>query len=164
MKGKKALFLFLALLLPVVVFLFLKRFAKNEFNVPVLYEDSIPAVSSRCDFKYRSPYHLADSVLAPLKLNTRDSLFVLYYGDHLQTAMNRIAVEFEGDGVRIASTTELAEKTDPELIRDCVLLMAGDTSVTLVDNQNQIRGHYVGADRDDVDRLIVEIKIILKKY
>jgi hypothetical protein len=42
--------------------------------------------------------------------------------------------------------------------------MPPDSAVTIVDNQNRIRGYYDATDRDEVDRLIVEIKIILKQY
>jgi hypothetical protein len=42
--------------------------------------------------------------------------------------------------------------------------MSGDTSVALVDHKNRIRGYYDGIDRDEADRLIVEMKIILKQY
>jgi hypothetical protein len=39
-----------------------------------------------------------------------------------------------------------------------------EASVALVDHKNRIRGYYDGKDRDEVDRLIVEMKIILKQY
>jgi hypothetical protein len=36
-----------------------------------------------------------------------------------------------------------------------------DNRVVLVDNQEQIRGYYDITDREETDRLIVEIKILI---
>jgi len=43
-------------------------------------------------------------------------------------------------------------------------LMDAGSSIALVDHLGRIRGYYRGDDRDEVDRLIVEMKIILKQY
>jgi hypothetical protein len=39
---KKFIFLILTLAIPVSIFLFLKIFGNNEFEVPVLFEDGLP--------------------------------------------------------------------------------------------------------------------------
>jgi hypothetical protein len=164
MKGKKVIFLTLALLLPVAVFIFLKLFGENEFNVPVLHEDEVTGVPARCGFAYSAPYLIADSVIAHLEGNRRDSLYVFYFDASLSTAMRRIPVEFEGAPVTVLSPAALSSFKDLTMLRECVLLMKADTSVALVDHRNRIRGYYDGTDRDEVDRLIVEIKILLKEY
>ena len=164
MKGKKAILLTLALLLPVAVFIFLKIFGRNEFQVPVLHQEQNIDVPENCNFQYTSPYRVADSVIANIGLNKKDSLYVFYFDPSLNTAMKRVSVEFAGASLRIVSATDFSGDTDLSVMRQCVLLMKSPASVALLDHRNLIRGYYDGTDRDEVDRLIVEIKIILKQY
>ena len=164
MKGQKLIFLTLALLLPVAVFVFLKLFGKNEFNVPVMHQDSVAGIPAACNFEYTAPYRIADSVIQFTQGNRSDSLYVFYFDESLNTAMGRIAVEFDGAPITMASPSALGSFTDLAVLRECILLMEPDTSVALVDHRNRIRGYYDGHDRDEVDRLIVEIKILLKEY
>ena len=164
MKGKKLLFLFLALLLPVAIFVFLKIFGRNEFEVPVLHQDSIPATSAHCNIRYTMPYRLADSVMTKRATNGSDSLYVLYFDGPAAGAMKRIATEFSGDPLAIAAVSEHVPADEISFLKQCILLMGNDVSVALVDHRRRIRGYYNADDRDEMDRLIVEIKIILKKY
>lgn len=161
---KKTLFLFFALVLPVAVFLFLRIFGRNEFQVPVLHEKGDIQASADCPFTYSTPYHVPDSVFTRLGLDGRDSLYVFYFDPSVKTAMHRILVAFEGAPVRLVAPEVMAAHGDPEFFRRCMLLMEADTSVAVVDYRNRIRGYYLGSDRDEVDRLMVEMKIILKQY
>lgn len=163
MNQKKLLFLFLALLLPVLIFVFLKRFGANEFSVPVYHETGVISAGPDCDFNYDAPYRVADSLMVRLGVNDADSLCVFYFGSSLETAMNRVATEFRGQPVRRVAVPNAGDLSEG-FIRNCVFLMEEHTSVALVDHRNRIRGYYDGSDRDDIDRLIVEMKIILKKY
>ena len=164
MTLKKITFLFLALLLPVAVFLFLKTFGKNQFEVPVKYAVGPIEPPEDCQFEYATPYRIADSLFSTLNLNRNDSLVVFYFGVSLKTAMNRVAVEFHGDPVTIVSPEDIGRKMDARLVQECVLLMPADSSIALADHKKRIRGYYDGTDRDEIDRLIVEMKIILKQY
>ena len=164
MKGKKIIFLILALLLPVTIFVFLKLFGKNEFQVPVLHEDAVPHVGNNCDFIYRIPYRVADSVISAIDPQRDDSVYVFNFDRRLADAMNRISAEFGDDPVSIVNTADLPQRFKPSFLGECVLLMPPDTAVAILDNQNRIRGYYDASDRDEVDRMIVEIKIILKQY
>lgn len=165
MNAKHAVFLvFLALGGPVLLFLFLKVFGRNEFQVAPLYQQPPLVAPDSCNYRYNVPYHVADSVMSRLKPNTSDSLFVVYFNREEATAINRIRTEFLHDPVAIVGPDAVDKLFDADWLRRCVLLMKGDTSVALVDGKYRIRGNYYGADRDDVDRLSVELKIILRKY
>jgi len=164
MKIRKLIFLTLALLLPVAVFVFLKIFGRNEFNVPPLHQEGEIEVPSNCNFAYTSPYSIPDSIINNLKLRTQDSLYVIYFDPSLNTAMKRVGAESRWWSVKILSASSFSRGSDLRVIRECVFLMKPPASVTLVDHRNRIRGYYDGADRDEVDRLIVEMKIILKQY
>jgi len=162
MNRKKLLYLFLALLLPVVVFLFLKSFGRNEFSVPPLHQDSIPELASDCHYKYELPYRVPDSVMTLFAGNTRDSIYVLFFDSTAAPAIGRVESEFRGEPVTITEGTSLGSHED--LIRKCILLLDEPASVVLVDHKKRIRGYYDPHDREDMDRLIVEMKIILKQY
>lgn len=161
---KKTIFLFFALLLPVCVFLFLRIFGRNEFQVPVMHAEGSIEAPGPCSFVYRTPYYVPDSVFTGLDPDRRDSLYVFYLDPGIKTAMHRISVAFAGMPVRLVSPDMLLAQGNPEFFRDCILLMDSGVSVTLVDHHKRIRGYYDGADRDEVDRLLVEMKIILKQY
>ena len=139
-------------------------FGKNEFRVEVFYDAGSITAPAGCDFQYTTPYEVADSVISRFVENKNDSLYVFYFGRSLATAMNRISVEFKSDPVQIIAGDESATEAQAGFFRRCALLMKSDTSVALVDYKNRIRGYYDGRDRDDVDRLIVEMKVILRKY
>ena len=164
MKGKKIIFLILALVLPATIFVFLKLFGRNEFQVPVLHENNIPGRADNCDFVYKAPYRVADSVISALDPEKDDSVYVFNFDNTLEDAMSRISVEFRGDPVSVVNTADLPPKFDAGVLRECVLLMDPDTAVAILDSRNRIRGYYDASDRDEVDRMIVEIKILLKQY
>jgi hypothetical protein len=164
MKGKKIVFLILALLLPVTIFVFLKLFGRNEFQVPVLHENNIPHTADHCNFTYSIPYRVADSVISALDPEKNDSVYVFNFDSQIEDAMQRLSVEFRDDPVKIVNSADLPPKFEPRLLRGCILLMHPDTAVAIVDSKNRIRGYYDANDRDEVDRMIVEIKIILKQY
>jgi hypothetical protein len=162
--GGKIILLTLALLLPVAIFVFLKMFGRNEFQVPPLFEHGAIAAPENCNFTYSSPYVVADSVITNLRLNRVDSLYVLYFDPSLKAVMDRVGEEFKWAHVTIVAPSAFGNKADLRLLKECVLLMKPPASVALLDQKNRIRGHYDGSDRDEVDRLAVEMKIMLKKY
>ena len=161
---RKIVFLVLALVLPAGVFVFLKMFGRNEFQVPVLHQHGTIERPKDCPAEFVAPYRVPDSVMTSLKLNRKDSLFVFYFDASMNTAIKRVAVEFGDAPVHIVSPRDIPAHMDAKLIRECILLMPADSSVALLDHRNRIRGYYDGADRDEIDRLIVEMKIILKQY
>lgn len=157
--AKKILFLSLALLLPVLVFVFLKFFGKNEFDVPLLYQEGVTEVPNGCDVKYPVPYALPDSVMGKFS-EEKSSVIVIDFSEQPSAEMQAIKDEFKNDVViRSYSSVNFADKN---FIRDCVLLMK-QYSIVMIDSENRIRGYYEN-DREETDRLAVELKIVLKKY
>ena len=164
MKPKKLIFLTLALLLPLAIFIFLKIFGRNEFNVPMMHQEGQIEPPENCDFTYPLPYTTPDSLIDLLALKTEDSLYVLYFDRSISTAMRRVATETRWFPLQVIDPASFPRGTDLRIVKECILLMQPPASVALVDNKNRIRGYYDGSDRDEVDRLLVEIKIILKQY
>lgn len=164
MKRKKAVFLVCALILPVAIFLFLKIFGRNEFQVAPLYQQGSIEAPAGCPYRYETPYRVADSVISNLRLGNTDSLFVLYFDPALATPLKRVPVEYGDAPVKVVPPSSLPPDVDRQVLAECILLLHPPASVVMLDHRSRIRGYYDGRDRDEVDRLLVEIDIILKNY
>ena len=169
--NKKSIYLFSALLLPALVFVFLKLFGKNEFAIPVYYENGIDSVSASCGGDYASPYVLPDSVLKVIGVPARPaSVIAVELSETAETELNRLAETF--------ISTEYSQRTisrsagSPTRISDarvsrwitCVFFLKKPYNVVLADEKNRIRGYYAIDSREEMDRLILEMQILLKKY
>lgn len=186
MSIKKPILLFLALALPVVVFVFLKFFGKNEFAVPALFSDRI-TVPVECEgFRYEIPYSIPDTTLSILKRSHQDSILLVVFSDQVisnqqerSIQLSRIFTEFPSDKFQVFVLTENDEAqqtilTESRLIQareqkftflqNCIFLLEQGDNTVLLDSKGRIRGQYSITDREDVDRLIMEMNIILKKY
>lgn len=159
MQGKKALFLFLALLLPVGVFVFLKLFGKNEFDVPAFYQDKAPAVAD-CGVTYKTPYALPDSVMTKLSAQKKNDLYLIHFSD---TLSSRIREEIKYDEISFVDGDVIGTE-NVEQFKKCVLLIPTTEDLIAIDKDGKIRGYYTSSDREEVDRLLLEIEILLKKY
>lgn len=144
---RKALLLAAALAVPGLLFIFLKRFGKNEFEVPVFHQnaaewtlDGCPAGAVQVNFPASRPLAVLTARADPQAARSLQRL-----------PENFEAKEFE---VRVVSR---------DSIRCLVLLRDADHEV-LLDSAGRVRGYYDLAVREDADRLILEMKIILKKY
>jgi hypothetical protein len=162
MSGKKFLLLVLALVLPVCIFLFLKFFGKNEFNVEPMFQDSV-GVPRVCDAKYIFPYVIPDSIRQQLQID-KSKLTVVVLSDPKEkfgSQAKRIEEEFSSDPVQI---TWWNDANSLAIMKQCVFLMDDQSTVVLLDQSGSIRGQYDGTSLDEADRLLVEMKILLKKY
>jgi len=161
MKIKKAIFLFLALLLPVFVFLFLKMFGRNEFAVAPLYTTVSPDVPAGCA-PVSIPYHLPDSIQSSL-IKASDSLVIVWFGilsSEGEKQHRRINEAYQNDAIASISIDDARQP----YWRKCLFFLKPPYDVALVDSRGLIRGQYVSHDREEIDRLKIEIDIILKKY
>ncbi len=160
MTIKKVLILIVALLLPVLIFLFLKIFGKNEFEVKPLHQQDVVSPAG-CDFAYASPYVVADSVMRRIRDHGSAELYLLTFSTD-ESISDAVTSEVGDNEIRILAASE--RFNDLEFVRKCVLLAPSATDLVLVDDRGQIRGYYESTDLDEVDRLVVESKIILKQY
>ena len=163
MKIKKAIYLFLALLLPVCVFLFLRGFGKNEFIVKPLYVDEYPPQLEGCAPYKKKPYVLPDSIVRKYS-NSEDSLTVIFFGMLKAEAANqfrRVEEQMRDQGVATVAIEDTL--TNSKMMR-CVFFLQQPIDVVLFDTNGTIRGNYAGSDREEIDRLLTEITIIQKQY
>jgi hypothetical protein len=162
MKSTKALFLFLALILPVCIFLFLKFFGRNEFEVQPLFFDAPPSSDSTC-LPVTAPYVVHDSVMSYLGIGN-DSLVVAFMGEANTNSSNQIK-RITDEVPRLPVTYVNFSGSERYLSwKRCVFFLDDSKDIVVVDRQGRIRGQYISTDREDVDRLFTELTIILKRY
>lgn len=158
---RKIIFLTLAFLLPIGIYLFLKYFAKNEFDVPVFYKDKMD-VKVGCDYKYITPYKVPDSIAAVLNSKKTKAILVV---DAISKAkrLTKIREQFPLDELSIIYLSDLNTERTTRW-KNCFLFLSPPYSAVLIDREKQIRGYYSLPNLDESDKLEVELKILLKKY
>jgi len=157
----KKIILILGLLLPIGVFVFLGLFGKNEFSIPVYYENGVDNIPSLCTRNYKSPYVLSDSLLKALGWKGGAVLLMGNSSHAAQPWLARLKKE-TGTDVQVISPATVSENHIE--IYACDLFLEEPWTTVLVDDQRRIRGYYAPESREEADRLIVELKIMLKQY
>lgn len=149
--AKKWIILFLALALPVFIFLFLKKFGSNQFDLPYFHANS-ETWPSGCPLPAGFPFKV-ETELLPV-LNGRPALILLQNPE--AEAAKRIPVEIDTTGLKIL--------VKPAIQNNCMLGVSHGTAAVLIDASGNLRGIFEKLDRDETDRLIMESKILLKDY
>ena len=186
---KKVLFLFLALLLPVAVFVFLKLFGRNQFEVQPLFQDGVESSTLCKSYTYNTPYTIPDSMLAKLEWNGNDSITLIIFDDKDQdnrikkhSQIERITEEFKSEKLKVLCLVDsgqsqwlnnvrerlkILELSDEVLVatKNCVFLVKESDNAVIIDSKKRIRGQYNLHDLEDADRLFVhELNILFKRY
>ena len=163
--NKKLIFLFVALLLPGLIYTFLKLFGSNRFQVAPLFQTEIK-VPAGCP-EVTAPYEVPQDVFSSLSLPPgKDSLFLVFY-EMDETKLGSTAGNINEIEETVASGKDgirLVKIHGDTLKLRCPLLMEPDMDIVLLDQHRRIRGQYTSTDRDEVDRLSTELDIMLKKY
>lgn len=162
---KKGFYLAIALFLPVFIFMFLRFFGKNQFDIPVYFQNGVADIAKECGGDYTKPYHVPDSVmgLARQEESTRATLIVLDSSSQLTTNLKRLWNDFEKDEVAILNLENYSSHRLAKW-KQCVLMAEESWTVVLVDDDKRIRGYYNPVSLEETDRMLVELKILLKKY
>jgi hypothetical protein len=153
---RKSIFLSLALILPVIVFVFLKIFGKNKFEIPVFHDKKVEVVAG-CDYKYVAPYLLPDSVLAMIDWKGNEATLIMFSKMEGEGKM-RLTEKFEPNKLQVVNLAEGDGK------KKCIFLLSDKFNAVLVDQKKQIRGYYQLSTREESDRLMVELSILLNDY
>lgn len=166
---KKVVILIAALAMPILVYFFLKAFGKNEFEVAPFYQEGSLPVTSACLKAYTVPYTVAEAALEGLNWSSTDSLSLVVFPtanfDDAE-ARQRLSEAYRSSELKystFASEGEL-QQDSTDMLRQCVLFIPPNMNSVLIDNKKRIRGYYDLNERKEVDRLVVEVRIILKKY
>jgi hypothetical protein len=162
MPGKKIIVLFLALLLPVGIFVFLKVFGRNQFDVPPLYQDTTNLAPESCQLIYPTPYVLADSSMEKIRAGKKSSLYLLNFSND-SSVLQQVTDDFSAAELTLVQSRRTSFE-DVDFFKRCVLLLSPPKDLVLIDDEKRIRGYYDSSDQDELDRLLDELAIILKKY
>lgn len=189
-KSIKVLFLVIAFVFPISIFVFLKLFGKNEFDVPALFTTEAPPAHGCAPVQL--PYVVPDSIQQKLRLPA-DSLTVIFFETRTGEELNqrdRVKEQTASDPIQVLDAdkafghypvTNTPNASDSgaskenlhsvamsgeriDALRRCVFFVRGDTNVVMLDKRGAIRGQYKAGDREEMDRLLTEVAILLRKY
>ncbi|MBX2945230.1 MAG: hypothetical protein KF725_05310 [Cyclobacteriaceae bacterium] len=179
MKGLKLILLVLALALPIGIFLFLKIFGKNEFSVEPYYITGV-SVPDGCPLPAARAYAIPERILNRLSWSEKDSLtlFLIALKEDGKANLERIQDRFLDHELRKVWVQIDSNSLDFDpigkavfisldslkIFKTCFFFLKEPYNLLLVDNKRRIRGMYVLNNREEIDRLLLEAKIILKKY
>jgi protein SCO1/2 len=159
MMKKKITYLLLALALPGLIFIFLKIFGKNHFDIPVYYKDGIADSLKECAGPYRVPYALPDSVLHAFDYKNGVACLFVDTAEIQHKEVVHLRKSFGGqlqviplDGVEPSRLNQ---------IKNCALFLKEPWKAVLLDKQKRIRGYYAFTNLEETDRMNVEIEILL---
>lgn len=161
---KKFIYLFLALLFPTIIFIFLKYEGRNEFNIPVYYEKGVDE-GQRCGYDYAVPYRIADSVLRSVEVQGHRAGVIIFHGktEPVQRLLAELQAEFSTADLRVNDIRNSEpDSTMYNFLKFCVFLSGHSNEAVLVDHLGRIRGYYDPFTRKEMDRLRVELKILLQ--
>ena len=164
---KKVAYLFLALLLPGLIFVFLKYGAKNQFDVPIYYVGGVASTVDDCPLPKSRPYVLPDSLWALGKVSHAQSLVMIFGQADIDTQALATAINEElGDGIITFLFDNMLSLDSMVVIkwRNCVFMVKAPMQTVLVDKEGRIRGYYDIQTREEIDRLRLELKIILERF
>ncbi len=154
---RKGFVLLFALLFPVIIFLFLKFFGENEYELSVY--------NSSCSNSIENLFSESNINSNNIKiLDVRvsdDNLLIDNYINKLDIS-DEIKVITLSDQPRYLKWLNI--KVDSLLIKNlttCIENVVFDKSfILLMDNNNNVRGYFNSADRREIERLDVEIDIL----
>ena len=161
--SKKVIYLLLALILPVGVFIFLRSFGKNEFAIPVYYEHGVEDQRPGCLYAYSTPYRVPDSIMLQIGRTTNKPVLLMAdTSSRVIVGLKRMAEEFEPTDFQLLYSGNDSDTWDHWCA--CFFFLHKPWTAVLIDSENRIRGYYSPNTREETDRMIVEMKILLKKY
>ena len=158
---KKGFILLFSLLFPIIVFLFLKFYGQNEYELSV-YNSSCSEIIDEYiinDFNRKNNIRIVD-----IRLTDNDILVDNY--------INKLEINDQIEVITLSNKLRnlnwlniVVDKVLIERLSECIQNEYLDKSfILLLDKQNRVRGHFYSADRKEIERLDVEIDILLLEY
>lgn len=158
MNIKKIIILFVGFVLPIGIFLFLKIFGENKFEVAPLFQSELPVINTDCP-SIKAPYKVPDEITG-IFVSQGNELGLVAVVDSKGELPTRLMEEFANDPI-VINEIENSTSMFGLKLSECVFLLNDSYDMVLVDKFGIIRGQYDSGDRDELDRLIMEVAIIL---
>lgn len=168
-KYFKGVVLAAAFFIPIVIFLFLKFFGENKFDIPLYYQTEITAFDD-CE-SVDVPYYIEalpkDQLPGVFLFLAPEEGFGI---NEVNNVKQRLKSAVKGFGYSVKTTdssslrydyVEYIGESELTQLMHCKFITDTLNQYVLVDSKARIRGYY-NSDREEVDRLIVELKILLE--
>jgi len=177
-KTQKVMIMISVLLAPIFVFLFLKEYGTNKFELPVYYPEGNPI--AECEGS-NEQHKLTNEFLVTNSINLPSLFYLLaqdqneYYSD-----LNNVLAKYPSVDIwaPLIEGSQVAQKGiqsftlgSEEYYKfvNCVLVLGEDhwmnepitNKYVLIDVLGRIRGFYKCDNLDDIERLDVELDILL---
>ena len=158
---KKGFILLFSLLFPIIVFLFLKFYGQNEYELSV-YNSSCSEIIDEYiinDFNRKNNIRIVDIRMADNDILVDNYINKLEINDQIEviTLSNKLR--------NLNWLNLVVDKVLIERLSECIQNEYLEKSfILLLDKQNRVRGHFYSADRKEIERLDVEIDILLLEY
>lgn len=149
--------LFVILLVPGLIFVFLRVFGENEFAIPVYHEQGVQEWPEGCLPIIQIPYLVNKNLLD----DQSPTLYLAKINDEIESSLARVT-EQSGDSIHPVFVQDLDSVNQKSVV--CQLVLIEPWNTVLVDTEGRIRGYYELSTREETDRLMMELKILLKQY
>ena len=177
-KTFKIFFLVVALIVPSLIYLFLRGFGDNKFEIPVFFEEGISiegcdTLKTKTHFVKFETYELQGTQLFYFPKWVNDDEFYRQSNRikerHLEVLFTAIV---DSSNYRILGNMLLVSDEDHLYkIANCSLVLGQEVAIfeplynqlVLVDKYKRIRGYFNGNELEDMDRLDIELDILNKE-
>ena len=177
MKSYKSILLLAMLAFPVLIYLFLQGFGRNEFDIPVYHAEGVDGQPGGCggaeSDMFGVPHWVDDDTLVLVgksavvyAIMPDDSIDLVTIKNNLQSFFSRYGddqrvrwYELRGPRQRLIHYARCALRLD--VTHDTLTNTLFGNQLVLVDDQRRIRGYYDPLDAKELDRLSVELQILI---
>jgi len=157
--NKKITYLLVALALPGLIFIFLKIFGKNHFDIPLYYKDGVADSLKECSGAHQGQYVIPDTVLTIFSYRKDEASLFVDPSEINNKELKQLKQSFKNQ-LQIISLDGI-ELSRLNRIKKCNLFLKEPWKAVLVDKQKRIRGYYAFTSLEEADRLNVEVEILL---
>jgi len=174
---KKILFLIAALVVPSMIYIFLRGFGYNKFEIPVYYEDGVAiegcdASDSTHTVQFEN-YTLQGPQLFYFPQWVNDEEFYRQCNriNDKQPKVVFTAIADSSNHTFIGNLLLVSDEDQLYQIANCALVLGQEffisepiyNQLVLVDSKKRIRGYFNGNELEEMDRLDMELDILKKE-
>jgi len=174
---RKVLFLIAALVVPSLIYIFLRGFGNNKFEIPIFYEDGVSIegcnTSSSAHLVQFENYTLHGAQLFYFPQWVNDDEFYRQCNRIREKQPNVIftAIADSTNYTVFGNLLMVSDEAHLYEIANCSLVLGQEVAISnpiynqlvLVDAKKRIRGYFNGNELEDMDRLDVELDILKRE-
>lgn len=143
------------LAIPAAIFIFLKFFGDNRFDIEIFYQNGAPA-TKECEAT-TGQFYIADS----LAVSVDKPQVILFSQTNGDNEIQNIEVRLNDTFKENLFVHKIENGSNNLTTIHCGYRSESVDKIILIDDKRRVRGYY-DRDLDEIDRLIVEVKIILE--